>query len=69
VIMLKGMVLGFSAAGDAGTENGETTIASLYRNIKNYQKLGCNICLSGGSCTVRINKLPIAKLMQDVFLP
>ena len=34
VIMLKGMVLGFSAAGDAGTENGETTIASLYRNIK-----------------------------------
>ncbi len=68
VILSGGMVLGSPVAGDEGAEIGETTLARLYGGYKIYQKLGCDICLSGGSCPGRSNELPIAKVMQDVLL-
>ncbi len=42
--------------------------ARLYGGYKIYQKLGCDICLSGGSGSDRNNELPIAKVMQGVLL-
>ncbi len=68
VILSGGMVLGSPVAGDEGVEIDETTLARFYGGYKIYQKLGCNILLSGGSSTDRSNELPIAKVMQDVFL-
>lgn len=68
VILSGGMVLGSPAAGDEGAEIGKTTLARLYGGYQIYQKLGCDICLSGGSGSGRSNELPIAKVMQDVLL-
>jgi len=68
VILSGGMVLGSPAAGDEGAEIGETTLARLYGGYRIYQKLGCDILLSGGNSPGRSNELPIAKVMQDVLL-
>jgi uncharacterized SAM-binding protein YcdF (DUF218 family) len=68
VILSGGMVLGSPAAGDEGAEIGETTLARLYGGYKIYQKLNCDICLSGGSGAGRRNELPIAMVMQDALL-
>ena len=68
VILSGGMILGSPATGDEGAESGETTLARLYGGYKIYQKLGCDILLSGGSGPGRSNELPIAKVMQDVLL-
>jgi len=68
VILSGGMVLGSPAAGDEGAEIGETTLARLYGGYKIYQKLGCDICLSGGSGPGRSNELPIDKVIQGVLL-
>ena len=68
VILSGGMVLGSPVAGDEGVEIGKTTLARLYGGYKIYQKLGCDICLSGGNSPGRSNELPIAKVMQDVLL-
>jgi len=68
VILAGGMVLGSPGAGDEGAEIGETTLARLYGGYRIYQKLGCDICLSGGSGPGRSNELPTAKVMQEVLL-
>ena len=68
VILSGGMILGSPAAGDEGAESGETTLARLYGGYRIYQKLGCDILLSGGSGSGRCNELPIAVVMQDVLL-
>jgi len=69
IVILSGdMVLGSPAAGEEGAEIGETTLARLYGGYKIYQKLGCDIFLSGGSGLGKSNELPIAKVMQDVLL-
>jgi uncharacterized SAM-binding protein YcdF (DUF218 family) len=68
VILSGGLVLGSPAAGDEGAEIGETTLARLYGGYKIYQKLGCDILLSGGNSPGRSNELPIAKVMQEVLL-
>ena len=61
------MLIGSPAAGDKGAEIGETTLARLYGGYKIFQKLGCDICLSGGSGSDRSNELTIAEVMQDVL--
>ncbi len=68
VILSGGMVLGSPAAGDEGAESGETTLARLYGGYRIYQKLDCDILLSGGSGLGRSNELTIAKVMQEVLL-
>jgi uncharacterized SAM-binding protein YcdF (DUF218 family) len=68
VILSGGMILGSPEAGDEGAESGETTLARLYGGYRIYQKLGCDILLSGGNSPGRSNELPIAKVMQDVLL-
>jgi len=68
VIPSGGMILGSAAAGDEGAESGETTLARLYGGYRIYQKLGCDILLSGGSGPGRRNELPIAVVIQDVLL-
>lgn len=68
VILSGGMILGSPAAGDEGAEIGETTLARLYGGYRIYQKLGCDILLSGGNSPGRSNELPIAKVMQEVLL-
>ena len=67
VILSGGMILGSPAAEESGAEIAKTTLARLYGGYKIYQKLGCDICLSGGSGPGRSNELPIAKVMQDVL--
>lgn len=68
VILSGGMILGSPAAGDEGAEIGGTTLARLYGGYRIYQKLGCDILLSGGRGPGRSNELPIAKVMQEVLL-
>ncbi len=68
VILSGGMVLGSPAAGDEGAEIGETTLTRLYGGYKIYQKLGCDILLSGGNNPGRSNELPIARVMKGVLL-
>ena len=68
VILSGSMVLGSPAAEGAEAKIGETTLARLYGGYKIYQKLGCDICLSGGSSPAKGNEWSIAKVMQDVIL-